>query len=287
MSNAFARRATPSVRARHLPTRALFSATVLVLIVAATVVGPWLVGGDPNRNNLDAIEVSPSAAHLFGTDQLGRDIFLRTLYGGRTLLAVCAVATLIGGLIGAALGLVAGYAKGIVDPLLSRLADMQLSIPQILLALIVLTLWPSGVVSLTVVLVLTIWPVFFRLARARALGLRTAPFVQAGRLLGASRRRLYARYLFPNALATLVVGATIEFTSSLTLVAGLSFIGVGLRPPDPSWGSMVAEGQAQLHDAWWLALFPALAIIVVVWAVHSIGDWFADRYSLGEEEVPR
>lgn len=256
------------------------AATVLAALAGAALLAPVLAPYDPARQ-LDIVALQnrpPSLAHPFGTDPYARDVLSRALHAGRVSLGVAALGAAVATAIGAAWGTVAGAAGGAVDGLLMRLVDVVLGVPRVLLLLAVVALWGNvPPATLAVVLGLTAWPGTSRLVRARVAGLRGAEFVEAARALGASRMRVLTRHLPPHLVGTLTVAATLLFAELLALEAGLSFLGLGVRPPQASWGSMVQDGTPYLLDAWWTAAFPTACVIATVLAATAIGDALADR----------
>lgn len=255
---------------------------LLLVVVAMSVFAPLLAPSKPNALTLGLINAAPSAAHWFGTDQLGRDVLSRVIFGGREALVVSVIAVAFGGTIAISGGIVAGYLGGVVDQLFSRLADMQLAFPAILLALIVLSLGGPSTVKLVVVISITGWPGFFRLARSQVLAMRHHGYVEAGRTLGGSRIYIMRRHLLHNVLPLAAVVATLDFSRAILFEAGLSYIGIGVREPTPDWGSMIASGQSLIGTAWWISIFPSLALVVTILGANLLGDWLADRFSIEE-----
>ncbi|MGO1770030.1 MAG: ABC transporter permease [Microbacterium sp.] len=256
------------------------AATALVLL--AVTIGPMLLPHDPLAQDLSAATVPPGTTterglHLFGTDDLGRDIFARTLAGGRIPILVGLGAVVCGGLVGTTLGLIAGFVGGWVDNVLSRLADVQLSLPSILIALTLLAFSGQNIAMLIAVIAVTGWPTYFRLIRSAAIQLRSRPFVDAAVASGQRRGSILLRHLLPNVRVLLVMSITLDFSRAILMEAGLSFLGLGVSPPAPDWGLMVSQGQSQLTIAWWMATFPGIAIVVLVLAVNLIGDWLSAR----------
>lgn len=249
-------------------------AVLLGLLVVAVLVGPALLP-DPaaQPDILGGTNQPPSAAHPFGTDQLSRDVLARVVSGGRISLAVAGLAVLLSATAGAAVGLVAGYWGGVVDAVLMRLVDGALAIPRLFLLLLLVAAMdriPLG--ALVLVIGLTGWFGTSRLVRAEVLRLRNEDFVLAARALGAGRRRIIFRHLLPNTAGPLVVAATLGVGEVILLEAGLSFLGLGIQPPTPSWGGMILDAKDVLVTAPWSGLFPGLAIATTVVAVNLFGD---------------
>jgi peptide/nickel transport system permease protein len=254
--------------------------TALLLLAAF---GPLLDLPDPTRTNLRARMTAPTiswtglGAHPLGTDQLGRDILSRIVAGSRVTLAVAGAAVILGGIVGTMLGLVAGYFGGIVDRLLMRLADIQLAVPLMLLALMVIAAAGPSLRNLIMVLALVSWVRYARIVRGQVLAVREREFVQSARAIGASAPRIILRHILPNVLTPAVVVATLELARVIVLEAGLSFLGLGVQPPNPSWGRMLAEGRTYISSAWWIITFPGLALMLTVLSVNLLGDWLRDH----------
>jgi peptide/nickel transport system permease protein len=257
-----------------------------LIVVAATVVAalvaPALAPADPVRNDLLARLTPPawlpggSWEHPLGTDTLGRDVVSRLLYGARVSLIVGLSAVVVAGVLGLALGLVAGYYGGRLDDVLMRLGDVQLAFPALVLAVAVLAVVGSGLGTIVLVLGVTGWVTYARIARGEALSLRHREFVEGARALGAGDMAILWRHVLPNVLPPITVVATFSIARTIIAEASLSFLGLGLPPPAPSWGAMLDEGRNYLTTGWWLALFPGLAILVVVLGINVIGDWLRD-----------
>ena len=215
----------------------------------------------------------PSLTHPFGTDFYSRDLFSRVLHGARISLSVAGLAVLLSITLGTGLGLAAGMAPGWVDAVLMRLVDAALAVPRIFLVLVVVGLWNDiGLFGLVVILGLTSWFDTSRLVRAEVLSLRSREFVQAARALGLGARRIMSHHLLPNVASPVIVSATLGIGQMILLEASLSYLSVGVRPPTPSWGQMIAEGQTALHTAPWVAIFPGLAVVLTVLGFSLVGD---------------
>ncbi|MFC9772474.1 MULTISPECIES: ABC transporter permease [unclassified Pseudarthrobacter] len=259
---------------------------VVGVIVLGTLAAPLLAPGGYDLQDLPNRFAPPSAAHLLGTDELGRDVLARVLYGGRAALSVTVLATLIATAAGVAAALSSVVLGRIWETIVGRLADIQLSIPTILLALTILAFAGSGALQLVIVLSLGGWVLSFRIVRAKAAGTIDRPFVDAARVAGAGRLALLLRHVGPASLPLIVVATTLNFSAILVLESSLGYLGLGIQPPVPDWGQMVASGQAQLATAWWISLFPGAVIVALVVGVQIIGDWLSDRLSTSPERNP-
>jgi peptide/nickel transport system permease protein len=274
-----ATRPEPRARGRRVP---VVSIGIITLFVLVAVLAPLLSPADPYEQSLrlrfrpPVWEERGSWAHPLGTDRLGRDQLARIVWGSRVSLAVGALAVLLAGAVGAAVGLVAGYYGGRVDATLMRITDATLSFPVILLALILaVTVGPSFTNVVTAIAVI-LWARYARVIRGQVLTLMTLDFIAQARIAGASAWRIITRHLLPNTLNTLVVLVTLQVGYVIIVEASLSFLGAGIPPPTPAWGSMIAEGRDFVTSAWWVSFFPGLAILLVVLAFNLLGDWLRD-----------
>ena len=245
-------------------------------ITFASVAAPLLSPYSPSAMNLDAILAPPSSAHWLGTDSLGRDILTRLLYGGRVSLWVGFVAVGISVSIGASLGLVAGYFRGLVDEAIMRLVDIMLCFPSFFLILAVIAFLEPSLFNIMVVIGLTSWMGVARLVRAETLSLRERDYVAAARLSGAGLGRILFIHILPNALAPILVSATLGVAGAILVESSLSFLGLGVQPPAPSWGNMLLEGKEALEISPWLSVFPGLAILFTVLGYNLLGESLRD-----------
>jgi peptide/nickel transport system permease protein len=265
---------------RDLPALAGLGVIAAAVVVAAFA--PALAPSDPVRNRLLDRLTPPmwseggSARHPLGTDTLGRDVLSRLLHGARISLIVGLAAVLVAGVVGVGLGLVAGYRGGWADDLLMRLGDIQLAFPVLLLGVVVIAVLGASLLNMILVLGASGWVTYARIARGETLSLKERDFVAAARALGAPARHVVARHLLPNVPPPLLVVTTFSVARTIIAEASLSFLGLGLPPPTPSWGAMLDEGRNYITTGWWLALFPGLAILVLVLAINLCGDWLRD-----------
>jgi peptide/nickel transport system permease protein len=261
---------------------ALLGLAVVAASILLATVAPALAPADPVRNDLLARLAPPawveggSWQHPLGTDTLGRDVVSRLLYGARVSLIVGFSAVVVAGVLGLGLGLAAGYYGGRVDEALMRVGDVQLAFPALVLAIAVLAVVGSGLGSIVLVLGVTGWVTYARIARGETLSLRHREFVEGARALGAGDAAILWRHVLPNVLPSITVVATFSVARTIIAEASLSFLGLGLPPPAPSWGAMLDEGRNYLTTGWWLALFPGLAILAVVLGINVVGDWLRD-----------
>jgi peptide/nickel transport system permease protein len=255
---------------------------VVIAAVALAVFAPVLAPADPIKNSLIDRLTPPmwlaggAAKHPLGTDTLGRDVASRLLYGARVSLVVGFSAVVVAGLLGVALGLVSGWYRGRLDDLVMRLGDVQLAFPVLVLAVAVLAVLGASLTNLIVVLGVTGWITYARIVRGEVLTLREREFVMAARALGAADGWILWRHLLPNVLPPITVVATFSVARTIIAEASLSFLGLGIPAPEPSWGAMLDEGRNYITTAWWLALFPGVAILLLVLGINLVGDWLRD-----------
>ncbi|NMX23958.1 ABC transporter permease [Dissulfurirhabdus thermomarina] len=255
---------------------AVAGAGVVAVLGAAALLAPWIAPYDPYAVDTWHILAPPSAAHWCGTDALGRDCLSRLLYGARVSLLVGFVAVGISTAIGVVLGALGGYYGGWLDGLLMRFVDVMLCFPSIFLVMAVIAFLEPSIWNIMAVIGLTGWMGVARLVRAEFLSLRQRDFVLAARLLGASDARIIFSHILPNAMAPILVSATLGVGVAVLTESALSFLGIGVQPPDPSWGNMLTEGKDNLEIAWWLSVFPGLAILVTVLGYNLLGEGLRD-----------
>lgn len=251
-----------------------------LLIVLALVVfaffAPYIATQDPYAQNLANRLLAPSADHWFGTDNLGRDIWSRVVYGSRSTLIVIVTVAVIVGPIGLLVGIIAGYAGGIVDRVLMRITDIFLAFPRLILALAFTAVLAPGLQSAIIAIAVTSWPAYARLARAETCIYKNADFIQAIRLQGASAPRILLGHITPLCLPSIIVRLTLDMAGVILIAAGLGFLGLGAQPPLAEWGSMVSSGRDYLLDYWWIATMPGIAICIVSLGFNILGDGLRD-----------
>ncbi|HLE41881.1 MAG TPA: ABC transporter permease [Nitrospirota bacterium] len=258
-------------------TPAAIAALLIVLLVLTAIIGPFLVPYGPRDMDLDSLRQPPSAAHPFGTDSKGRDILSRIVAGARVSLTVGIAASALSLCIGIVLGLCAGYFGGKVDIFLSQMFDIFLAFPSLLLAIGISAVMQPGLTSAMLAITLVGWAGFARLVRGVALSLKEQTYVEASRALGASSARILYKHILPNALPLLLVAGSLRVGGFILLEAALSFLGLGVQPPTPTWGSMISLNRAYIGSAPWMVIFPGLAISVTVISFNVLGDFLRDR----------
>ncbi|MFK3690547.1 nickel transporter permease [Agrobacterium tumefaciens] len=255
---------------------AVIGLTIIVLFIALSLLAPLLAPYDPATQNLGNRLAFPSAEHWFGTDELGRDILSRILYGGRVTLGMVIAVVVLVAPIGLAIGCIAGYFGGIVDTVLMRVTDVFLAFPRLILALAFVAALKPGVESAILAIALTAWPPYARLARAETMTVRGSDFVAAYRLTGASGWRIIARHIAPLCVPSLIVRITLDMSSIIITAASLGFLGMGAQPPSPEWGAMIATAKRFIFEQWWVATIPGIAIFLVSLAFNFLGDGLRD-----------
>lgn len=255
---------------------ALTGVLIVGMLIVVAALAPWLATHDPLAQSLPNALAPPSAEHWFGTDELGRDIYSRVVYGTRITLSIVILVALIAGPIGLAVGCTAGFLGGWVDRLLMRITDIALAFPRLVLALAFVAALRPSLENAVIAIALTAWPPYARLARAETLTFRKSDFVAAVVMAGASRVRVIARYIVPLCMPSLVVRLTLDMAGVILIAAGLGFLGLGAQPPIPEWGAMLSSGRDFLLDAWWVATMPGLAIFVTSMGFNLLGDGMRD-----------
>ncbi len=255
---------------------------ILILLALAALAAPLIAPHDPAEQVLLARLQAPAgfdggtSEYPLGTDHLGRDILSRAIYGARVSLGIGLIGMLIGAMIGTTVGMVSGFRRGLIDEGLMFLVDAQLAMPFLIMAIIAITIFGTNLAVLIVVVGLAGWETYARLARAMVLSAREQQYVLAAQSSGATKTRVLCRHILPNISAPLIVLATFQLTAIILLEASLSFLGIGVQPPTPSWGSMIGEGRGYLNTAWWIAIVPGAAIVLATITISLIGDWLRD-----------
>jgi len=255
---------------------AITGVVIAVLWILIAIFAPLIAPYNPLAQSFPAAQ-SPSWSHLFGTDELGRDVFSRVIYGSRVSIPIAVLLVAVAATIGSLIGAVAGYFRGAVDGVLMRGADLVFAFPPIILAMVVAAVLGRGLQNAALAIVVVAWPAYSRVVRGLVLSVGDSEYVQSARLLGASSSRTLRRDILPNVAGPVFVLATLDIATAILLLSGLSFLGLGAQPPTPEWGSMVAEG-TQYFQWWWIGTFPGLAIFTVVVAFNFIGDSLRDVF---------
>ena len=253
---------------------AMVALAILVLVGLALIFAPLLAPYSPTKPDISSVAAKPSLSHLLGTDAIGRDILSRVLYGGRLTIVVGAVAIAAG--VGVPVGMIAGYYGGNVDRIISRLMDIMLAFPGILLALAVVAVLGSSVIHATIAVGIALIPGFVRLVRSSYLSTKENVYVDAARVIGVSDFRIMLRHILPNVVAPIMVLATVATGWAIIIGASLSFLGLGVQAPNPEWGADLASGRQWIETAWWMTTFPGLAILIVILNLNLVGDGLRD-----------
>jgi peptide/nickel transport system permease protein len=254
----------------------------VTIVIVSALGAPWLAQYDPIEQDITNRLIAPGAldaagrSHLFGTDHLGRDLLARMIFGARPALTVGFAAVAISGLLGMGVGLISGYFGGRIDDVFMRLADIQLAFPFILLAIAVIGVLGPSLPVIIVVIGVSSWVVYARVVRGAVLSLREREFVQAAHALGSRHGRILIHHILPNAFTPWLVVATLDMARVIVIESALSFLGLGVQPPTPTWGGMLADGRVYISTAWWLATFPGVAILVTVLGINLFGDGLRD-----------
>ncbi|PWV95633.1 peptide/nickel transport system permease protein [Hoeflea marina] len=272
-----------SARFRRIPLPILAVIAILITMVLLAALAPWIAPADPSRQDLFARLKPPGfvgrsgITYWFGTDDLGRDLLSRVLYGAGVSLGVALLSVIVSTLVGVSLGMIAGWFRGWVEVVIMRLVDIMMSIPAVLLAVLTVAVLGPGFLKLVLVLGLTRWPRYTRVAYGQTLQVANLPFIKASELAGAGAARILFHHVLPNIAGPVLVVATAEFGLMILTEAGLSFLGLGIQPPTPSWGSIMSVGREYVERAWWIVLFPGLSLFFLVFSVNLLGDWLRDQ----------
>ncbi|HEY6103235.1 MAG TPA: ABC transporter permease [bacterium] len=255
---------------------AVVGLVILGVFAAGGILGPLVLPHDPNGADFEHVLLRPSTAHPLGTDQLGRDLLTRIIYGARVSFLIGFLAVAMSAAIGVPTGLISGYRGGLVDLGIQRCVDLLLAFPGFLLALTLIAVLGVGVTNVVVSVGLATAPVYIRLVRAIALYIKEQVYIEAARAIGVPESRIVTRHLLPNCLAPVIVQSTLQLGAAILTAAGLGFLGLGVKPPTPEWGTMLGEGQTYLFSSWYIATFPGIAIFLAVMAFNLLGDGLRD-----------
>lgn len=263
-----------------LTFKALLGGLILFSFIMSALLAPYLAPFDPNKQDLMRAMIAPqwlAGPHVFGTDHVGRDLLSRLIYGARISLSIAASVVVISGAVGIFLGIVSGYFGGRVDFLIQKVVEMVWAFPPLLIAIAILAFLGQGLGNLILALTLQRWIPYSRVVRAEAMTLKEREFVMAARSIGASHLRILARHLLPNLIQSALVIGTFAMAAAIIAEAALSFLGLGVPPQIPTWGSMLADGRAYVSTSWWMSFFPGLAIFATVLAINLLGDALRDN----------
>lgn len=269
-------------RTAQVPFPILVVVVILAVIVAMALLAPWISPADPSRQNLLSRLKPPGFSrggftYWFGTDNLGRDLLSRVFYGARASLTVAVLSVAVSTVVGVSLGMIAGWFRGTAEMVIMRLVDIVMSIPAILLAVLTVAVLGPGFIKLVLVLGFTRWPRYTRVAYAQTLQVANLPFIKASELAGAGAARILFHHVLPNIAGPIMIVATAEFGLMILFEAGLSFLGLGIQPPAPSWGSIMSVGREYVERAWWITAFPGAFLFLLVFSVNVLGDWLRDQ----------
>ena len=271
------RPATRRWRIRPSDIGGLCGLGLLLLLGVSAIFAPQLSPFDPHAVDFARFLQPPGDGHLLGTDTLGRDVLSRIIFGTRVTLIVGFLSVFFSALLGCSLGLFAGYFGGWADAIITRITDIQLSFPFILLALTISALFGDGLWNVTWSLAIAGWPIYVRVVRGEVLAVKERDFTTAARSLGSSHRHILLRHILPNVLGSIIVVATLQVSQFIIAEATVSFLGFGVQPPTAAWGTMLSEGRTFLYIAWWITLFPGLALVLTALSMNIVGDWLRDR----------
>jgi peptide/nickel transport system permease protein len=255
---------------------AIFGAAIIIFIILTAVFAPLLAPYDPAFQNYDKLLESPSLEHPFGTDDLGRDLLSRVIYGSRYTLLVGIGVVIIVAVLGSILGFLAGYYGGKIDTIIMRMVDVMLAIPALVLALAIAGALGGGIWNVIIAIGAVGWTQFARLVRGEVLKIRESEYIQAARALGASDFKIISKHIAPNMMAPVIVYITLYIPSAILWAASLSFLGLGVQPPYPEWGALIANGRSYISFAWWIATIPGFAIMLTVLGFNFLGDGLRD-----------
>jgi peptide/nickel transport system permease protein len=268
---------------KRFPPLVVCSWLILLGLIVTAIFAPRVAPHNPIRERLIDRLLPPAWAkdgewqYLLGTDHLGRDLVSRMIYGSRVSLVVGSAAVILGGVLGVVLGVTAGFLRGHTDEVIMALADMQLAFPTILLAIAIIAVLGPSFTNLVIVIGISGWVTYARIARGQVLSVREQEFIEAIRAQGGSRFRIVWRHILPNILSPIIVVATLDLARTIILESTLSFLGLGIQPPTPSWGGMLSDGREYLLSAWWIATFPGVALMLTALSFNRLGDWIRDR----------
>jgi len=254
-------------------------AAAAIFLILAALSAPLLTSYDYKAQDLNIRLAPPDAKHIFGTDELGRDVFSRMLYGARVSMTVGIIAVLISAVIGILFGAVAGFFGGLIDNIIMRFVDIMLTIPTLFLILMLIVFLGPSIVNVMIIIGLTSWTDIARLIRAEVMSVKKLAYVDAARLIGLKRRTIILKHIMPNILGPVFVYMTFGISGAILTESGLSFLGLGVQPPYPSWGNILTAGKDYIHTAWWMVFYPGLAIFLAVFSYNILGEGLRDYFN--------
>jgi len=255
---------------------ALLGLIIMILLILTAVFASFIAPYNPNEQDLMNALQSPSLEHIFGTDQFGRDIFSRVIYGSRISLQVGFLVVFMAAFIGGGLGAIAGYFSGHIENIIMRTMDILLSVPPVLLAITIVAALGNGLINLMIAIGISSIPRYTRIVRSSVISIKNEEFIEAAQVTGSSDLRIIIKHIIPNCLAPVIVQATLGMAYAILTTAGLSFLGLGIQPPTPEWGSMLSGGRSYIRDYSYMTLFPGLAIVVTIFGLNVLGDGLRD-----------
>ncbi|MCK9582198.1 MAG: ABC transporter permease [Endomicrobiales bacterium] len=256
---------------------ALLGALCIVILILLGAFAPLIAPKRPDEQNITERIKAPSSKHILGTDDLGRDVLSRMLYSARISLSVGIVAVLIAITLGTLIGMLSGYFGGVTDSILMRFVDVMLCFPTFFLLLMVLAFLEPSILNVIIVIGLTAWPGLARIVRAEVLSIKQRDFINASKLLATSKTRIFLMHILPNVIGPILVAATLGVGDAILAESGLSFLGLGVQPPDASWGQILSAGKEYIHIAWWLSVFPGVAILITVLSFNLLGEGIREK----------
>ena len=270
------------LKKQKLQRRTLILTAIVAVLLLISLISPVLITHDPYATDPLHMKEAPSAVHFFGTDYLGRDVFSRVLLGARTSIFATLLLVVISFVIGTAIGIICGYYGGWVDNILMRITDILLSLPQLVLAIAIAGMMGGGLKNALIAIGITSWTSYARLARSHTMRIKQLPYIDSVRMTGCGDLHILLKHVFPNLIGSMLVNATLEIGTTMLSIAGLSFLGLGVVPPEAEWGSMVSEGRAYLQLAPWTVFAPALAIMISVMIFNYFGESVCDLANINE-----
>lgn len=255
---------------------AMIGTVIILIFLAIAILAPLLTSYNPTAQNMNERLLPPSSQHIFGTDQYGRDVYSRVVYGARVEVWIIFIVSIISIIIGLVVGIIAGYFGGVVDEVLMRITDMFLAFPRLVLAMVLTAALGPNLTNTMIAIALVDWTIYARLGRAEAMKVKSQPYIEAIRAIGANDLRIIVFHVLPMSISPVIVQLTLRMGTIILTAAGLGFLGLGAQPPTPEWGAIVSDGRSYLVDQWWITTFPGIAIAIVVLGFNLLGDGIRD-----------